>query len=317
MESEGRQLIKRNTLVKLFFSIVAVFAITFCATNLIENFDSLLKLQWWNHPWLLLVHLSFLSLLFFTFVVGWSVALRVCGQSFSFAGAAYCWLVANAGKYIPGKIFMFAGRLFLCSKIDIRQSACFWALVLEHFFMLLAALPFLVPVFLQGYMPDAIFIYALCGIVFVTLLLAVKPAFFAGLINKMLRRMKREPLHTVLSSSKILLLVGVYFVAWILYGLSGVILINVLEIKTTLSSIVTASVFVVSWLVGFFSMLTPGGIGVREATLVLLLQPSVAVPQALGLALLARATWTIIEIAGAGIGFWLGKGRIGDGKNNF
>ena len=317
MESEGRQLIKRNTVVKLFFSIVAVFAIVFCATNLIKNLDSLLKLQWWNHPWLLLVHLSFLSLLFFTFTVGWAVALRICGQSFSFAEATYCWLVANAGKYIPGKIFMFAGRLFLCSKINVRQSACFWALALEHFFMLLASLPFLVPVFLQGYMPDAIFIYTFCSIVSVTLLLAIKPAFLGRLINKMLMRMKREPLHTVLSSTNILLLVGIYFVAWTLYGLSGVILINILEIQTALSGIVIGSVFVVSWLVGFFSMLTPGGIGVREATLVLLLQPNVAVPQALALALLARVTWTIIEIAGAGIGFWLGKGRIGNGENNF
>jgi uncharacterized membrane protein YbhN (UPF0104 family) len=315
MELERRQLFKRKAVVKIFFSIVAVFAIGFCATKLIQSLDSLLKLQWWNHPWLLLVHLSFLSLIFFTFAAGWAVALGVCGQSFSIAGVTYCWLVANAGKYIPGKVFMFAGRLSLCSKIGVRQSACFWALALEHFFMLLAALPFLVPVFLQGYMPDAIFIYAFCSIVLVTVLLTVKPDLFARLINQMLMRMQREPLHIVLSSTNMLLLLGIYFVAWTIYGLSGVILINVLEIQTALSGIVIASMFVASWLVGFLSILTPGGIGVREATLVLLLQPSVVAPQALALALLARATWTIIEIAGAGIGLWLGKGLTGNGKN--
>jgi uncharacterized membrane protein YbhN (UPF0104 family) len=308
------QFFKRNTIVKLFFSFVALSAIGYCAKNLIENFDSLLKLQWWNHPWLLLVHLSFLSLFFFIFSIGWTVALRACGQSFSVTEAVYCWLVANAGKYIPGKIFMFSGRLFLCSKIGVRQSACIWASALEHCFMLLASLPFIVPVLLQGYIPDAIFIYAFCFIVFVSLLLTVKPAFFVELINKMLVRMHREPLHIVLSSTNILLLVGIYFVAWTIYGLSGVILVNALEIQTKLSSVFIASVFVVSWMVGFFSFLTPGGIGVREATLVLLLKPVVAAPQSLALALLARATWTTIEIAGVGIGSWLIRGRIVNGK---
>jgi uncharacterized membrane protein YbhN (UPF0104 family) len=209
---------------------------------------------------------------------------------------------------------MFSGRLFLCSKIGVRQSACIWALALEHCFMLLASLPFIVPVLLQGYIPDAIFIYVFCFIVFFSLLLTVKPAFFVELINKMLVRMHREPLHIVLSSTNILLLVGIYFVAWTIYGLSGVILVNALEIQTTLSSVFIASVFVVSWMVGFFSFLTPGGIGVREATLVLLLKPAVAAPQSLALALLARATWTTIEIAGVGIGSWLFRGRIANGK---
>ena len=63
------------------------------------------------------------------------------------------------------------------------------------------------------------------------------------------------------------------------------------------------------------SMSTPGGIGVREATSVLLLQPDMAVPQALGLAILSRATWIIIEIAREVIGLWLGRRWVGNDKD--
>lgn len=129
--------------------------------------------------------------------------------------------------------------------------------------------------------------------------------------------MQREPLHGAPTPTNMLLLLSVYFVAWVIYGVSGVILTNTLEIQTTQSGFVIASGFVVSWLVGFLSMLTPGGLGVREATLVLLLQPSVPAPQAIALALFARATWTIIEISGVGIGLLVGRGRFGMWKNAY
>lgn len=314
MEFGGRQLAKGHAVVKLFLFIVAIIAIGFCAANLIESFGYLLELRWWNHPWILLVHLLLLSLVFFTFAAAWAMALKVGGQSFSFAGATHCWFVANAGKYVPGKVFMFAGRLSLCAKIGVRQSACFWALALEHFFLLLATLPFLVPLLLHGFMPNTVFIYTFCSILLVAIVLTIKPGLLFTLINRVLVRMQRKPLPAVPSSTNMLLLLGIYFFAWTLYGLSGVILTGVLEIQTAPSALVIASVFVVSWVVGFLSILTPGGIGVREATLILLLQPSMAAPQALALALLARATWTIIEIAGVGIGLWLGKGWVGNGK---
>ena len=309
MQHNGRQSAKWKAVTKVFLSVIAVVLIVFCATNLAESFDSLATLPWGNHPWLLLSHILLVALVYMIFLTGWTIVLRACSQKFSFAGAVYCWLAANAGKYVPGKVFMFASRVTLCSKVGIRKSAGFWALAVEHFFMLLATFPFLALIFLQGYKPDTVFGYALCSVVLVTIILMVKPQLFMILINKMLIYMQREPLQVAPSPANLILLLGVYFAAWALYGLSGVVLINVLEIQTSLSGPVIASAFVVSWLIGFLSIFTPGGLGVREAALVLLLQPSIAAPQALALAVLARATWTSVEIVGAGIGWWLGKGR--------
>jgi hypothetical protein len=309
---------KKKTLIKLFLFIIALIAIGFCSKNLIKSFNCIFQTPWLkNHPYLLFIHFLFLTLVFVIFAKGWTIVLKTIGRPFPAVLGAYSWLMSNAGKYVPGKVFMFAGRLSLCTRIGIRQSVCFWAFALEHFFMLFATLPFLVPVFLQGKMPTTIFIYSICSMVLIATLLIGKPGLFFTFINKLLMGMHREPLNAVPSSTSMLLLLGTYLLAWTLYGISGVILSNVLEIQSTLSEIEIASIFVISWLVGFLSILTPGGIGVREATLVLLLQPNTPATQAIALSLLARATWTIVEIAGAGFGFWIGKRLFKNEENAY
>jgi hypothetical protein len=65
--------------------------------------------------------------------------------------------------------------------------------------------------------------------------------------------------------------------------------------------------FVASWLIGFLSMLTPGGLGVREVVLMLLLTPQLTPAQASTVALISRLTWTVVEMGGVLIGMAIGK----------
>jgi uncharacterized membrane protein YbhN (UPF0104 family) len=54
--------------------------------------------------------------------------------------------------------------------------------------------------------------------------------------------------------------------------------------------------FTLSWAVGFFSFVTPGGLGVREGALTLLLKPFFPLYAAAALALLSRIWWLGGEI---------------------
>jgi uncharacterized membrane protein YbhN (UPF0104 family) len=250
-------------------------------------------------------HLLFLVLTFAVFISGWLFSLRTSGKNVSPRDAAYSWLLANAGKYIPGKIFMFAGRLSLCNSFGVRKSECFWAMSIEHFFMLTAAVPFLIITINKGYDPDTITIYAICFILVVDCLLIVKPQLFLIPTNKILNRLGHAPLAKAPSPRYMVQLLIIYLSGWFFYSLSGIILLRALEVKTDMPLVSIMAVFVTSWLIGFISMLTPGGIGVREAVIVVLLQPEIPVPQAIAIALLARLTWSLIEILGIGGGFYL------------
>lgn len=307
-ETDGRSQanavrLKKWGAVRALLYIVVVAVIGILAKQIIDSFDALSALPWFKHPGLLFIHVALLALVFMLLAAGWSHVLTSFGQSVAYADAAGCWLVSNAGKYIPGKVFMFAGRVALCVKLGVRQAACLWALAIEHFFLLLATLPFLVVALLQGYTPNVVLGYALAAIVLVAMVLLVRPKLFLLLINKILIRMRREPLAVAPTPGDMLLLAVVYVGTWTLYGLSGVVLSYALEIHTTMSATTLAAAFVTAWLLGFLSMLTPGGIGVREAALVILLQSQIATHEAIALAVLARATWTLVEITCAGVGW--------------
>jgi len=76
-----------------------------------------------------------------------------------------------------------------------------------------------------------------------------------------------------------------------------------------------AASFVASWVVGFLSLLTPSGLGVREAVQAGLLSLVVPWPVAVALAILSRIWLIAGEVTGAGLGLALGRwGKRGSGQ---
>jgi hypothetical protein len=74
--------------------------------------------------------------------------------------------------------------------------------------------------------------------------------------------------------------------------------------------VAAGAAFVVAWLIGFVSLLTPGGIGVREAVAVALLAPIIGESAAVLATIAARVSWTI----GDGVSVMVGlaaAGKIG------
>ena len=69
--------------------------------------------------------------------------------------------------------------------------------------------------------------------------------------------------------------------------------------------LLVVSAFVASWAAGFISVITPGGIGVREGVFVILLSSFLTVHEAALVAILARALWTIAELGCASLAVFL------------
>jgi hypothetical protein len=98
-----------------------------------------------------------------------------------------------------------------------------------------------------------------------------------------------------------------YFICWLAYGTSGVFLIEALGFGPVVSVVDVVATFVAAWMIGFLSFVTPGGIGVREAALALLLGATLPTPEAITVALLARLSWTLVEMIGVVVGLLIGR----------
>jgi uncharacterized membrane protein YbhN (UPF0104 family) len=289
--------------------IVGVFG--FLGWRLWLDRELLRGVDWWSHPGLWLLHLGFLAVMFGFATVGWIRIVRVLGGDLGVSEGAFNWLASNVGKYIPGKMFMLAGRVELARRLGVRPAVSISALALEHVFQLVAASPFLWWALVHGFRFESENMWlVLVAALVPAAVFVVRPSLLVAAANLALRATRHSTLEAAPDSRDSAMLLGVYFTCWLAYGTSGVVLIEALGFGPAASYVGIVAAFVAAWMIGFLSLITPGGIGVREAVLVLLLGATLSTPQAITVALLARLSWTMVEMVGVVIGLLVGR-RLG------
>ena len=100
---------------------------------------------------------------------------------------------------------------------------------------------------------------------------------------------------------------AVHSLLWICQGVAFFLFVkSFAPVQWTDAGVLTAC-FAFAWIVGFLSFLTPGGLGIREGLLVLLLANYMPTPQATLVALLCRVWMLSAEIVLASVAFALSK----------
>ncbi len=260
-------------------------------------------IDWGAHPGLWVLSFTLLVGVFGIWALSWVRSLRLFGGKIETSAAASTWLIANFGKYIPGKLFMFAGRVELVRRFGVRPAVSVSALALEHVMLLVAASPFLLSVLFRGFRFDTDVLWVvLVAAVISALAFVLRPVLLVATVNFLLRLMNQPALAAGIRPGDSARLLVFYVSGWLAYGASGVFLLGALGLGSAVTVVDGAAAFVAAWMLGFLSLVTPGGIGVREGALVLLLGSAVPAPQAIMVALVARLSWTLVETAGVIIG---------------
>lgn len=286
--------------------IVGIFG--FLGWRLWVDRDVLQDIDWWAHPGLWASHVLLLVALFATLTFGWVWILRLFGGGIGRSSSASTWLVANIGKYIPGKLFLIAGRVELARRLGVRPAVSLSASMLEHIMMLVAAGPFLLWALLRGFQvgSDTLWVVAAVAVI-PAVAFVVRPFLLVASVNSLLRVMKQPPLAADIGPGDSARLLVLYFTGWLAYGASGLFLLGALGLGSAVPLVDGAAAFVAAWMLGFLSLVTPGGVGVREGVLVLLLGSTVPAPEAIMVALVARLSWTLVEMAGVVLGVVLSR----------
>jgi uncharacterized membrane protein YbhN (UPF0104 family) len=105
-------------------------------------------------------------------------------------------------------------------------------------------------------------------------------------------------------------LVARYFGVWLLFGLAFWLMARALFDVPVDEILRYAGVFAAAWVAGFVVVIAPGGLGVREAVIVALLQGSLGEAEAIVLATASRIAFTLVDL-GAGIPSLLALRRSG------
>ena len=226
------------------------------------------------------------------------VMLRKMKVSLNFRKCVKISFLSTMGKYLPGKVWLVLGKVYLAGKEGIPKPLALASAVLEVVLELTASIVFFL-VFLAarpGLTALSDNLLYILGFAVAAGLVMLHPKVFYAIINGVLGWMKKESIQATIGYIGMIHLFSYYLLLVIIQGIAFYFFINAIcfiPLNTIFG--LSASVAVAGAL-GTLSVFAPSGLGVREGILALLLANYVVSPVAVLISLLARIWVTAGEI---------------------
>ena len=297
-----------NKKTRIFLSLVIIGLVSF---NISRTFiasleDSKLYLTSLSFETLLMSALFYL-LFFYLRALSWNFLVKSLTSGQKLLENLPTWFLSELTRYIPGKVWPFLARGYAIKLQKISQKNVVFITFLDIGQLLIVtfvvSLPFLFTQGISLFFKTKYLLPLLTAIVVVFILATVSiKGRFKGKINEILKFL------TEIKLRKTYLLKALFtqFASWIIFSLATYILFRFSP--TNHNIIVILSAIVTSWLVGYLSVITPMGLGVREGAMAIFLSYFLPAGHAVVIPVVSRLLIVAVEIVNAI--FWLINKRI-------
>ena len=221
------------------------------------------------------------------------------GPSLPLGTSVRVFMVANLGRYVPGKVWQIAGLAYLAKREGVQASVATGAAILGQGIAILAAtLVGMGTLFGAdelwrelGWVVPTVGI----GIALAIIATVVIPTLFRRVVSFWFRLTRTDPPDNGLGNGNAgLRWLALYVVNWGIYATAFWLLyLSFGEWRTFLQ---VGPAFAAAYVAGYIAVFAPAGAGIREGVLVVLLQPIMAREAAVVLAVIARLWTTVIEL---------------------
>lgn len=217
---------------------------------------------------------------------------------------------AQIGKYLPGGIWSYVGRVYLLQQRGIEKEIALYMTLLELFFLTLSGyFCFLLSAYFWDQMP--LFISVLFwGGVFVMGVFLFLPFFHKRITPFFVRSgIDGREGDRFKEISAIILL---YSCFWGMVGFGFYWMTAALVSIPLKMSLILLGLYPMAWILANFFFFIPAGIGIREGALIYLLNFYLTPQQSIGVSLISRFWWILAEFICAGlvlIGHYSNKGK--------
>lgn len=224
-------------------------------------------------------------------ISSWRRVLAGWAQRLAYGRAARVWLVANLGRYIPGKVWSVAGLIVLAQRAGVEA----WAAGASAFVMqalgLGTAVALVAAATPSAESPLRLSVAALAAAATIGVLVWERGARGLARVAGLKAGFRPLPLVAVAHSAALSL------ASWLTYGVSFWLLARGLGLPGTLPVATAAGVFALGYILGLLALFAPGGVGVREVVLIGLLTPALGAGGAVALSVASRILLTVTEVA--------------------
>lgn len=263
-----------KSLVKYIGNILMILGLIFIVKKLLEfEIDYGVIFTSNNIRVLIIITLIYgLNVLFM--YIPWSrYLMMITRKDVQSSEIAYIYTKSNLLKYLPGNVFQYIGRNELAVRNNLKHADVGVSTLFEIINQSLAALICVVVFNLNGFLLwfknsgldyVIIFLILFVSIIFVTIICR---NMIKGYLKKYLYLLSKNNIFNSIGSLCFSFIQHIIFASIYL-----IILIYIVNAEIQLSNIpIIIGAYLLSWLVGFFTIGSPGGIGVREFVICLLL----------------------------------------------
>ena len=285
---------------KIISYLIILIIFCFLSKTLFDNWQKVKDYDFsFNYFYLIISFIFVISGIIILFFI-WNRILRIIepNKKISYFKAVQIVTYSWFGRYLPGKAWMFLGKIYLGQKQGLSKKiltiSVIYEIILSVASAFLFALIFLGASF--GMERPNFYIISLVA-VFIGFFF-VHPKVFNFIFNFILRKFKRTEvsLSSFLTYQNIIEIVFYYFIAYTLNGTAFFFLIKSFVYLPFCDMIGIIGLFNLASVLGIIALFAPSGIGVREGVLVAFLQFYFPVGIAILISLISRIWATLSEI---------------------
>ncbi len=298
--------------------IVVIFA--FLGKMIAENWSEVKGHPFAFQIWSLIGSTLIFALSYFIQFWAWYLITLRLGIAIPFKETLENWFYSQLGKYLPGKVWPFLGRLYLYGAKGKSKKTVTVALYFETATLVMAAgLIFLVSFFsfreVQPVHPEISSAWLIP--VFIVAFLFLHPKILQEVLNRILSLLKRDRLSISISYVETLWIVGVCVLSWGVGGIGFYLFVDSFFTVSASYLLILTGALAISSTLGLIALFAPGGLGVREGILVYLLSSIMPGSVAVILSVLTRLWMTFIEIGLIGVVYLMDRLRKGGKKSEY
>lgn len=284
---------------KVIQALLGLATVVFVAFYVVRNWDDVqqARMAWRISPLLLLSGILVIWAVFAVQAEAWRRMVVAWGSPLAWVPGASIWLLSSMAKYIPGKVWALASMAVMAERRGVAPWAATSSAVLLQILSLgtgaLVVAATGLTVLESERAPGRIVLVLLAAGSLALTLLILWPPVTRGLVARVSPRadLKHIPGLPVVGEGALANLL-----AWVGYGFAFWLFARGSLPQAPLGIGESVGAFAASYLAGMIAPFAPGGLGVREGVLILMLQSRIGLGNAVALSAVARLLTTAAEV---------------------
>ncbi len=234
-------------------------------------------------------------------IAAWRLLLSRWSSPLGVLSATRIWFVSSLGKYVPGKVWAIGAMAVLARDAGASPLAATGSSIIMQLVNIAAGFAVVALAGAGELLAINPLLRAASWVALVATVfgLAFGPQLLTWAVATATRLVRRPEVDLpVISRGTLLMVFGANVAAWVAYGIGFGLFWRALLGHGGGISMAALAIYTASYLVGFLAIFAPGGIGVREAALVvMLISLRLATPaEATMLAAGSRVWLTVVEV---------------------